>query len=454
MDGHSQPVTSSVQRRLSVALALAIGVMALVAGALSFLAAYDEARELQDDVLRRVAQLVEQQRGQAGARPLDQQVQGDEDDSRVVIQSLDENGVASPEGQPHRRLPLSSTLPDGLQTLELDHKPYRVLVRTSAAGERFVVAQDLRLLHELARYAALRTVLPFLLLVPVLLLVVAHLVRQLFRPITQLAAEVDARSEDDLQPITDIDLPNEVRPFVRAINRLLRRMSEALAVQRRFVADAAHELRSPLTALSLQAERLAATDLTPQARERLAALRQGIERGRGLVEQLLALARVLSKVTAVPTKPVSIQATFRRVLEDLLPLAESRSIDVGIEGRQDAMIDAPEDALRTLVRNLVDNAIRYTPEGGQVDLVVKVEGSRSALCVSDTGPGIPPSERVRVLEPFYRAPGTGQAGSGLGLAIVHSIVIRLGAQLELEWRDQQHHQGLTATVWFTPMKIR
>lgn len=454
MDGRQGRVAGSVQRRLSTVVALAVAVMALGAGALAFLAAYDEARELQDDVLRRVAQLVEAQRARAPAGPLDIHVQGEEDDSRVIVQQLGGPLPDAGSALPPSRLPLASTLPDGLRTLKLHGEEFRVLVRTTAAGERFAVAQDSRLRRELARYGAMRTVLPFVLLVPVLLLVLSRLVRQIFRPITRLAEEVDGRSESDLRAIAEVDVPAEVQPFVRAINRLLVRVGEAIAGQRRFVADAAHELRSPLTALLLQAERLAESELSDDARERVNVLYQGIERSRGLIEQLLALARAQAQgpppMPAGGSSSTSIQAAFRRVLEELIPLAEVRRIDIGVEGERDAEVDASSDQLFTLTRNLVDNAIRYTPEGGRVDLSVAIEPGRCGLRVRDTGPGIAPAEHERVFEPFYRVPGSDAPGSGLGLAIVRSLAQRLGAGVQLEYSDPERRCGLTVTVWFTP----
>ncbi len=445
MDGRQELLAGSVQRRLSLTLALVIAAMAVVAGALSFLVAFDEARELQDDVLRRVAQLVELQRRTAAAGLLYMHIQGDEDDTRVIIQGLGAIAPAQDHDGQGEHLPLPATLSDGLRTLELDGEPYRVLVRTTAAGERFAVAQDSRLRRELARYGALRTALPFLLLVPALLLVLARLVRQLFRPITDLAQEVDARSEHDLHPIPDAPVPAEVRPFVRAINRLLARVAQAMDGQRRFVADAAHELRSPLTAMSLQAERLAEADMPAEARERLATLRQGIERGRGLLEQLLSLARAQSP-SAPPERPTSVQAIYRRVLEDLMPLAEARHIDIGVMGQQDARVGVSELDLFTLVRNLVDNAIRYTPEGGRVDLALDLVGQHAVLRIQDTGPGIAPAERERVFDPFHRLLGSGQPGSGLGLAIVRSIAQRIGAELRLGYTDEARQQGLSVVL--------
>jgi two-component system OmpR family sensor kinase len=216
--------------------------------------------------------------------------------------------------------------------------------------------------------------------------------------------------------------------------------------QRRFVADAAHELRSPMTALSLQAERLAAADLSPVAQQRLMPLRRGIERGRKLIDQLLTLARVQSTATQAPSS-VSVFAVYRRVLEDLLPLAEAKNIDIGVEGEQDLQVMISDIDLTAVVKNLVDNAIRYTPEGGRIDLAVSVDGDRARLIISDTGPGIALEERQRVFDPFYRSLGGDEIGSGLGLSIVQAIVERSGAEVKLGVTDAGTGRGLRVEVW-------
>jgi two-component system OmpR family sensor kinase len=295
------------------------------------------------------------------------------------------------------------------------------------------------------RAPAPRTVLPFVVLVPVLLLVVAALVRQLFRPIGALAQELDRRTEQDLQPIDLRPAPSEVRPFVHAINRLLGRVAQDQERQRRFVADAAHELRSPLTALSLQAERLAEAEMSDPARGRLSLLRQGIERGRSLLDQLLTLAKEQSASESLPS-PISIQGIYRRVLEDLMPLAEAKHIDIGVEGTQDVRVGVSELDMIALVKNLVDNAIRYTPEGGRVDLSVSGARGHAMLRIQDTGPGITLSERKRVFDAFYRTLGSGQLGSGLGLAIVQAIANRIGAEIRFDFSDAQRQTGLSVTV--------
>ena len=445
MDGRQERLRPSVQRRLALALALAIAVAAAAAGIFSFLAAYDEASELQDDVLRQVAQLVEGQRIAPVALPRDEHFKNHDDGSRVIVQRLGEAGPAGPGIDDGGVLALPATLGDGLHTLDAGGERFRVLVRTTGRGERFAVAQESDLRDDIARDSALRTVLPFLVLMPVLLLVAAGLVRGMFRPIAVLAAEVDLRGEHDLRPFDEAPVPAEVRPFVAAINRLLARVANTLHTQRRFVADAAHELRSPLAALSLQAERLGEAPMSPAARERLATLRDGIGRGAKLLEQLLALARAQS-AAAAPGGPVSVQRVYRRVLEDLMPLAQTRDIDFGIEGARDAMVAASEIDVFTIVRNLADNAIRYTPPGGRVDLRLDEEGSLAVLRVPNTGPGIAPADRGRVFDPFYRVPGSGQTGSGLGLAIVRAVADRIGARIELGFADAAGRSGLCVAV--------
>ena len=447
MDGLKRRLNESVELKLSFTLSLAILVVAIVAGVFSFLSAFDEAHELQDDVLRQVAQLMDRQRLSPAPPTTDARLKDADEESRVIVQRLGEASPSAAGVDAGGVLPLPATLADGLHTLEVSGETFRVLVKTTAAGERIAVAQESGFRNEIARDGALRTVMPFLILVPVLLLIVADLVRKMFRPIATLSREIDQRAEQELHPVEDGHLPVEVRPFAVAINRLLARVGQSMESQRRFVADAAHELRSPLTALSLQAERLADAEMSGLARERLTVLRQGIERGRSLLDQLLTLAKAQSAAD-LPQSPVSIQGVYRRVLEDLVPLAEAKHIDIGVEGEQDAQVWASELDMIAVVKNLVDNAIRYTPEGGRVDLSVEVSDGKAGLRIQDNGSGIPLAERDRVFDPFYRTLGSEQIGSGLGLSIVQTIANRLGAEIHLDFSDQAKQTGLSVTVLF------
>ena len=449
MDGFKNFLNESLQRKLSVTLSLAILGVALVAGAFSFLSAFDEAYELQDDVLRQVAALMDRQHLAPDVLAGRGSREGNEE-SRVIVQRLGDARQAPLGVDDGGRLPLPKSLPNGLQTLRVPGETFRVLVITTATGEQIAVAQETGFRNQIARASALRTVMPFLVLVPILLIIIPDLVRKMFRRVALLAREIDDRTEHGLYPLEESHIPAEVRPFVAAINRLLARVARSMEAQRRFVADAAHELRTPLTALSLQAELVSEAEMSDAARERLGVLRTGIDRGRNLLNQLLTFARTQS-VVETPKSPISVQAVYRRVLEDLMPLAAAKRIDIGVEGQQDASAWVSEMDLTTVVRNLVDNAIRYTPDGGRVDLSVSTTGDTIVLTVKDTGPGIPEAEYDRVFDPFYRSLGGDQAGSGLGLSIVKAISDRIGAEVRLAPCDADTQSGLCVTV-LIPMR--
>ena len=446
MDGFKKRLSESVQLRLSVALSLTIVLVAVAASAFVFVSALDEAHELQDDTLRQVAMLYDRQH-MTLHYPEGPALEGDDEESRVIIQHLADGSQALANGDETLPLPLPATLVDGLATVDVGGEAFRVQVHSTSRGERIAVAQEVGARDKDARESAWRSLLPFLILFPVLLLVVGDLVRKLFRPIASLAAEIDRRGEQLLHPIDEQHLPAEVRPFVVAINRLLARVAQAMDGQRRFVADAAHELRSPMTALSLQAERLAACSLQVSARERLLPLCQGIERSRQLIDQLLSLAAAQAAVPR-PQARIGVHAVYRRVLEDLLPLAEQKHLDIGVEGSADVQLLINPMDLFTLIKNLVDNAIRYTPAGGTIDLCLAQTDTCVCLQVKDSGPGISVEEHDRVFDPFYRTLGSGETGSGLGLSIVRAIAERVGARVALGFTDETSRRGLCVSLWF------
>lgn len=209
----------------------------------------------------------------------------------------------------------------------------------------------------------------------------------------------------------------------------------------------AQELRSPMTALSLQAERLAVCYLQVSARESLLPLCQGIERSRQLIDQLLSLAAAQAAVPR-PQARIGVHAVYRRVLEDLLPLAEQKHLDIGVEGSADVQLLVNPMDLFTLIKNLVDNAIRYTPAGGTIDLCLAQTDTGVCLQVKDSGPGISVEEHDRVFDPFYRTLGSGETGSGLGLSIVRAIAERVGARVALGFTDETSRRGLCVSLWF------
>jgi two-component system OmpR family sensor kinase len=344
-------------------------------------------------------------------------------------------------------LALPLDLIDGFQTVTIKNDTYRIFVKPIDRDHRLAVAQETEVRDEIAQWSSVRALIPLLILVPILLLGAAHLVRTLFKSVADVTSEVDRRGEHEFYPINRDDLEVELQPFVDAINRLLGRVEQSMDAQRRFVADAAHELRSPLTALSLQAERLAGAEMSANAQIQVATLRQGITRSRALLNQLLALAR--SQVEVMPPKaPVSVQQIYRRALEDLMPMAEQKNIDIGITSNAELNLYINEGDLTCLVKNLIDNAIRYSPLGGRVDLSAVIEASKIILIIEDNGPGIPEEERERVFDPFYRVLGNDEIGSGLGLSIVRTIATRIGATVDFDFTNQSERSGLRVILTF------
>jgi two-component system OmpR family sensor kinase len=230
--------------------------------------------------------------------------------------------------------------------------------------------------------------------------------------------------------LSESGLPREVQPLVGALNGLLGRLSQALAAQRSFIADAAHELRTPLTAVHLQAQLAERATDEAGRRAALADLKDGLERATRLVEQLLTLAREEPGVADRPPATVDLPALAREVVADLAPLAADKRIDLGLSADSPVQVRGDADALATLLSNLVDNALRYTPEAGRVDVGVASDGGRAVLSVRDSGPGIPEADRERVFDRFVRGSVTGAVrGSGLGLSIVKRIAERHGADI-------------------------
>ena len=303
---------------------------------------------------------------------------------------------------------------------------------TLAEGQVVQIAQPMSARRELAASMALRTIMPLLAVLPFLAMLIWFTIARGLKPLDRVAAAVARRSPALLEPLPDRDLPREVQPLVGALNDLLSRLSHTLDAQRAFVADAAHELRTPLTAVHLQAQLAERATTDTERAAALAELKGGLERGTRLVEQLLTLAREEPGVSATAASAVDLAALAREVIADLAPLAGAKGIDLGLSSTTTSVLSGDPDALRTLISNLVDNAIRYTPAGGRVDVTLSDDAGRTALTVRDSGPGIAIEDRERVFDRFYRGSGAGGIrGSGLGLAIVKRIAERHGADVEL-----------------------
>ena len=426
---HEPKPAPSLRARLTGALLLAVLAFAALQAAVTYRTARAETEALFDAQMQRIALSLS---GRLGAGDLsDDAPAADTPAAReMIIQIWRADGVMlyrSPQG---RLLPPQTVI--GFSDTVAGGEPYRIYALRTAT-QVVQVAQQTEARGRMAGQLALRAVLPVALLAPVLMLIVWWVVGRAIGPIERVRRQVAARRPDDLAPLPTAGLPAEVRPLVGEMNGLLTRLSAAWDALTHFTADAAHELRSPLAALRLQAQSLqrAPDDATRAiATERLLA---GIDRATRLVEQLLALARQEGAGEGAELVSLDLTALARNALADAEPEAARHAIALTLDApTAHVVLRADEAALAVLLRNLLGNALRHTPPGGQVRVGVREEASVIDLTVEDSGPGIAPDERARVLDRFYRVPGTPGHGSGLGLAIVRAIAERHGAALTLD----------------------
>lgn len=305
------------------------------------------------------------------------------------------------------------------------------------------VAERSRVRDELGRKVAWGLLRPLILALPVIVVMIWLVVGQGLRPLARLRQQVAARDPGNLAPI-DTTAPAEVAPLIAALNGLFARVRESMENERRFTADAAHELRTPLAAIRTQAQVARAATGEAERRQALDQVIAGCDRATHLVEQLLLLAR-LEAGQGLMRRPCDLYALAAAAVAEVAPLALGKGVEPELEGKPASVAGDPA-LLQTLMRNLIDNAVRYSPRGGRVRVTVAAEPGAAVLAVSDQGPGIPAEERERVWERFHRVLGSGEPGSGLGLSIVRRIAELHGAKAALA--PGEGDRGLTVTVRF------
>jgi two-component system OmpR family sensor kinase len=420
-------MSASIEGRLSRMLLTIVVVAALCSALVNFIFAYHAAEDFQDETLRQIAFLVSGPGWNARAALLfDEEII--DAHSRLIV-------VREPPGDVPEWVP--KELGAGFHTIGRGQERMRVFVRQISSDERVVVAQPIDLRDDVAFNSALPTFVPLFLLLPLLLLLTVSIVRGEFVRVRRLADAVDRSPPDQLEPLPGADVPQELRSFVAAINRLMMRINHLVEQQRRFTADAAHELRSPFTALALQAKNVEKADSLHAVRERMVPLKSGIHRAHRVVEQLLSLARTQ---TESQRERVDVSRLTRELIEHYQPLALQRGIDLGLEERERVEVIANANALTLILKNALDNALTYTPAQGEVTVRLFGEDGEAIVEVVDSGPGILAEERDRVFAPFYRIPGSPGDGSGLGLAIARDAAIRLGGDIRLS--DRSGRSGL------------
>ena len=439
------PSPHSLRARLLWFLLLAVVATALLQASMAYRAALAEADELFDIQMRQMALSL------SPGIPVGGQLVGgadhsDQDHYDFVVQVWTVDGLSLFQSTARAALPQRAVL--GFSTIKARGTTYR-LFSFDTGSQVIQVAQDERVRQSMAAKLALRTVLPTLALVPLLMTLVWWVVSSSLVPVRRVQQQVAARDVDELGELAEETVPDEIRPLVHELNLLFRRVTQAFDAQKNFVADAAHELRTPLSALKLQVQALRRAGDEASRDMAIARLNAGIDRATRLIEQLLVLARQQSGNQAqADAQPVDLATAVKAVLAEMAPLAESRQIELGVEMDDDgcAKVTGQPDALRILIRNLIDNAIKYTPALGHVRVAVAAQTGAVRLTVEDSGPGIAPADRSRVLDRFYRVAGSEVSGSGLGLAIVKAVADAHQARITLDESDKLG--GLCLTVQF------
>lgn len=429
----------SIKRQLLAAL-LAATTLALSAGAwLTYRDTLDEVSNLFDYQLRQMALSLGDPATQ-GMQDLVNLPEGFD----FVIQISGPKGVRVFYSNTHKNLPgLVRTENDPSQTLDTTGVFFTTLVPEEGVWRVFAkrwqsqtivqVGQPLKIRQKWAWDVAMQLTWRLIALLPLLSALIWILVRRGLAPLDRLAQALGQRNPRAMEALPEGHVPQEVLPLVQALNALLLRLTEALNAQRAFIADAAHELRTPVAAMRLQAQLLERTRSETEAQAALQDLKAGIRRAGDTVDQLLTLACQEPEMADKPFAKVRLSDLAQQVIGDQFVLANDKAIDLGLaDDDQEAVVWGEAEGLRILLANLLGNALRYTPEGGRVDVHVRMERQTPVLEVTDTGPGIPEMYQGRVFDRLFRCPETTEAGTGLGLAIVKTVAERHGAKVELQ----------------------
>lgn len=424
---------NSISRRLLTLLLGGLMVVGVLAGIATYLKAREELDELFDYHLTQMAYAFSRQQSIA---PLPSSGVGYEEEDEFAIQVW-KNGSLIFATSPARTLPLQGS---GISTAYAEGEYWRVFVLKT--GNRTIqVSQPIEVRREISLVFALRTIAPLLFTIPIMALFIWLAVRNGLRPLARIADDISRRSPSALDPVSQNDLPAEILPLVEHLNLLLEKLARSIEAQKRLVADAAHELRTPLAAVRLQVRVLEKSASDMERSKSIERLKEGVGRASRMVGQLLALAR-LEPEAPPHLSNVMLTELAREIVGERARIAMKRGVDLGMTDSGAVTVTGEEEALRAIIANLIDNAVRHTPQGGAVDVSVRRGEHEVCIEVIDSGPGIPPDDRERVFDRFFRRGAS--SGSGLGLAIVKSAVERHGGTITLN--EGAEGKGLRVTV--------
>ncbi len=427
-------MNNSIKRFLLIYITLSILVIYGLISFASYWVSKEELDELYDANLQQVASAIAAQHlaiqdvthlyrnNQVGSGA---KIEAEEE---FYVRVLAKDGAVLYVSHPEAKVPLPASL--GLSTQRFQTKQWRFFV-VKAKEETIQVAQSLRLRKNTIKETAYSLMASQLLFIPILVSLIFYAIRKALSPLSALSNEIKKRDSADLNPFADDNVPAEVKPLVQSLNLFMDKVSTMVYVLKRFTSDAAHELRTPITALKLQLTVLEQSKSKSERESAIQNLKSGINRSEQLVSQLLTLARLEPDNQSRQVQSINMLELVKESFQELLPLAQEKSIDIGLIKADHCEINAVQQEIKILINNILDNAIRYTPNGGKIDVSVVNQAGHVVLEVKDSGPGIPQNDQERVFERFYRGENQHISGSGLGLAIVKEIATRHGATVEL-----------------------
>ena len=424
----------SIKRFLLITITLAILVIYGFISFVSYWVSKEELDELYDSNLLQVAGAIAAQHlaiqdathlyvnNQVG---MGTKIEGEEE---FYVRVLAQDGTALYVSHPQVKVPFSSAI--GFSTQKYLGKKWRFYT-INARKETIQVAQSLNLRAITIKETALSLMASQLLFIPILVMLIFIAINKALSPILGLSGEIQQRKSHDLAPISVDKIPIEIKPLVHSLNSFMSRVSDMVEILKRFTSDAAHELRTPITALRLQLAVIEQAESKAERAAGISSLKGGIDRSEQLVSQLLEFARIEPNHLAREILPITLLSLIKECVEALFPLAHAKSIDLGLNTTAELITFGVRQEVKVLINNILDNAIRYTSNHGKIDISLLLEGTNIVLEVTDSGPGISSVDLDHVFERFYRGENKDAIGSGLGLSIVKEIATQHGAIVEL-----------------------
>lgn len=456
----------SIRRFLMFMVSMVLVTAFVTAMAISYFEARHEVDELFDAELAQSARMLKSSYEMVGGHPLRSDLMANEADVDSQIPALDSAQERTLYGHRYERKIMFQVRRDNSVLFESEHSSLTLttvpeigfseawvegklwyLFTLKEGGMSFTAGERADIRDELAEEILTSYLIPLIVCLPLALVLILWVLKKGLQPLRELAGLIGKRGENNMTPIQMVDTPEEIEPVVHALNHLFEQVRHSIEMERRFTAMASHEMRTPVSVLKVNAQNALRATSEDERMEYLRDLNKGIERASRLMEQLLTLSKLEQMELSYDHQQLDFLPLVREEIAALYPLAAERGVQIGLECDLDtACLDSVPQLVPIVVRNLIENAIKYAPDSGEVKVSIRETGSHLHLIVEDSGQGVPDSERKQIFNRFYRLPNADVQGSGLGLAIVSRILDILGARIELS--ESEALGGLMVEVAF------